>query len=86
MRLVFSTEAWDDYQHWVATDKKVLKRTNLLIKDAMRDPFEGIGHPEPLRHVLAGAWSRRITQEHRMVYGIEDGDLVVYQCRYHYER
>ncbi len=83
---MFSAEAWEDYQHWVATDKKVLKRTNSLIKDALRDPFEGIGHPEPLRHVLAGAWSRRITQEHRMVYGIEDGDLVVYQCRYHYER
>jgi toxin YoeB len=86
VRLVFSTEAWDDYQYWVAADKKVLKRTNSLIKDALRDPFEGIGHPEPLRHVLAGAWSRRITQEHRMVYGIEDGDLVIYQCRYHYER
>ena len=86
MRLVFTPEAWEDYQFWVGTDRKTLKRINRLIEDCLREPFDGIGHPEPLRHVLAGAWSRRITQEHRLVCGVEADSLVVFQCRYHYER
>ena len=84
MRLVFTHQAWEDYQYWVGSDRKTLKRMNRLIEDCLREPFEGIGHPEQLRHVLAGAWSRRITQEHRLVYVVENDDLVVHQCRYHY--
>lgn len=86
MRLVFTAEGWEDYQFWVGTDRKTLKRVNRLIEDCLREPFDGLGHPEPLRHVLAGACSRRITQEHRLVYGVEATDLVIHQCRYHYER
>lgn len=86
MRLAFTPEGWEDYQHWVTNDRKTLKRINRLIEDCLRDPFDGLGHPEPLRHVLAGAWSRRITQEHRLVYAVDSADLVVHQCRYHYER
>lgn len=84
MRLVFTAEGWADYQFWVATDRKTLKRINLLLRDCIRDPFDGLGKPESLRHALAGAWSRRITQEHRLVYTVESDDLVVHQCRYHY--
>jgi toxin YoeB len=84
VRLVFTPHGWDDYQHWVQTDRATLKRINRLIDDALRDPFSGIGKPEQLRHVLAGAWSRRITEEHRLVYLVDDGDLVVLQARFHY--
>lgn len=68
MRLVFTPHGWEDYQHWVQTDRATLKRVNRLIEDVLRDPFTGIGKPEQLRHVLSGAWSRRITEEHRLVY------------------
>jgi len=85
MRLVFSTKAWDDYQFWIKTDKQTLKRINLLIEDTRRNPFSGLGKPEPLRHQLAGFWSRRITGEHRFVYAVEDGDLLIAQLRHHYE-
>ncbi len=84
MNLVFSKEAWEDYLHWQATDPKVLRRIHELIKDAMRSPFAGIGKPEPLRHALAGYWSRRITEEHRMVYKVEGRNLMLAQLRYHY--
>lgn len=84
MNLTFTPEAWDDYQHWVVHDRQALKRINGLIRDTLRDPFDGIGKPEPLKHVLAGAWSRRITQEHRLVYIVGDEELIVVQCRYHY--
>lgn len=84
MRLVFTPHAWEDYQHWVRTDRATLKRLNRLIEDALRDPYIGIGKPEQLRHALAGAWSRRITEEHRLVYLVDDDDLVVIQARYHY--
>jgi len=83
--LVFSTKAWDDYQFWIKTDKQTLKRINLLIEDTRRNPFSGLGKPEPLRHQLAGFWSRRITGEHRFVYAVEDGDLLIAQLRHHYE-
>ena len=85
MRLIFSKRAWEDYQFWIKTDRQTLKRINLLIEDATRTPFEGLGKPEPLRHQLAGFWSRRITGEHRFVYAVEDGDLLIAQLRYHYE-
>jgi len=85
VRLVFTPHGWADYLHWQSVDKKTLKRINRLIEDTVRDPFAGIGKPEPLRHVLQGCWSRRIDAEHRLVYLVEDEDLVILQARYHYE-
>jgi toxin YoeB len=85
VRLVFTPHGWADYLHWQSVDKKTVKRINRLIVDTMRDPFAGIGKPEPLRHVLQGCWSRRIDTEHRLVYMVEDEDLVILQARYHYE-
>jgi toxin YoeB len=76
--------AWDDYLYWQQTDKQILKRINLLIKEIQREPFDGIGKPEPLKYGLTGFWSRRINDEHRLVYGIDEGGLIVLQCRYHY--
>jgi toxin YoeB len=84
MRLLFSEQAWEDYLWWQAHDAKTLERLNTLIKDASRNPFQGIGKPEPLRGDLSGWWSRRITQEHRLVYRPVDGVLQIAQCRYHY--
>jgi toxin YoeB len=84
MKILFSTRAWEDYLYWQATDKKALRRINELIKETMRTPFQGAGKPEPLKHVLAGYWSRRITDEHRMVYRIEEDSLLIAQLRYHY--
>lgn len=84
MRLVFSERAWDDYLHWQAQDAKLLVRINALIKECLRTPFSGIGKPEPLRGQLSGWWSRRITQEHRLVYRFVDDSLLIAQCRYHY--
>jgi toxin YoeB len=85
VRLVFTTNAWDDYVHWQSTDRSKVRRINRLLDDVLRDPFDGIGKPEQLRHVLAGAWSRRIDEEHRLVYLVDAGDVVVLQARYHYE-
>ena len=85
MRLVFTHHGWDDYKYWLQTDRQVVKRINRLIDDALRDPTIGIGKPEPLKHLLAGAWSRRITDEHRLVYLIDGEDLVVLQARIHYK-
>ncbi|PPV06067.1 hypothetical protein XBLMG947_1397 [Xanthomonas bromi] len=84
MTIQFSDHAWDDYLYWQQTDKKTLKRVNELIKAIQREPFAGIGKPEPLRHALAGYWSRRITDEHRIVYKAENGAVVIAQIRYHY--
>ena len=84
MRLVWTVDAWSDYLYWQTTDRKMLKRVNQLLRDMLRDPFEGIGKPEPLKYGADGAWSRRITQEHRLVYMLADGDLVILQARYHY--
>ncbi len=84
MRLVFTTNGREDYTHWLQADRQVLKRINTLIDDALRDPTEGIGKPEPLRHMFAGTWSRRITDEHRLVYLVEGDDLVILQARFHY--
>jgi toxin YoeB len=86
MNLVFSPQAWEDYRHWVQTDRKLVKRINELIKDAIRNPHEGIGKPEPLRHALAGFWSRRITDEHRMVYRVAGHNLEIAQLRFHYAK
>ena len=84
MKLVFSEQAWEDYLYWQKTDKQILKRINNLIKDITRSPFEGVGKPEPLKHALSGYWSRRINDEHRMVYKIRDESLLLAQLRYHY--
>ncbi|MBS3895384.1 Txe/YoeB family addiction module toxin [Silanimonas sp.] len=84
MKLVFSDEAWDDYQHWLKHDRKRIERINVLIKEAMRTPFVGIGKPEPLKHALAGWWSRRIDGEHRFVYRVVGDELQIAQLRYHY--
>lgn len=80
----FTAEGWEDYLYWQSQDKKILKKINLLIKDCMRDAFAGIGKPEPLRHELSGAWSRRINDEHRLVYLVIDGEIEILACRYHY--
>lgn len=77
MRYVFTEQAWDDYQYWVKSDKRVLRRLNELIKATSQDPFEGIGKPEPLRHQLQGYRSRRISDEHRLVYTVSENDLVI---------
>jgi toxin YoeB len=84
VRLVFTPHGWEDYLHWQSADRQVLRRVNRLLEDCLRDPFDGIGKPEQLRHALAGAWSRRITEEHRLVYLVDGDDLVVLQARYHY--
>ncbi len=84
MSIVFSDKAWDDYLYWQSVDKAMVKRINSLIKDISRDPFDGIGKPEPLKHALTGFWSRRITDEHRIVYRILSGNLEIAQLRYHY--
>ena len=84
MKLVFADEAWNDYLDWQQQDKRTVKRINELIEATKRDPFSGIGKPEPLKHALAGFWSRRITDEHRMVYKVEKDALLIAQLRYHY--
>ena len=84
MKLVFSGHAWEDYLFWQKTDKKVLNRINTLIKAIKRDPFEGLGKPEPLKHALSGYWSRRINDEHRFVYRVTEDTIHVAQLRYHY--
>ena len=84
MKLVFADEAWDDYLFWQKQDRKMVDRINKLIQEVQRDPFSGVGKPEPLKHALAGFWSRRITDEHRMVYRVEDDLLLIAQLRYHY--
>lgn len=84
MKLTWSAEAWEDYLYWQETDKRTVKKINELIKDASRTPFEGKGKPEPLKHNLAGFWSRRITSEHRLVYAVSDDALLIASCCYRY--
>ncbi len=84
MRLVWDPSAWEDYKHWESADRRVLKRINVLIDACLREPFEGIGKPEQLKYGAQSAWSRRITDEHRLVYLVNGGDLVILQARYHY--
>ena len=84
MKLIFSEQAWEDYLHWQKIDKKLLERINALIKDISRSPFDGIGKPEPLKNALSGYWSRRVNDEHRIVYKIADGSMLIAQLRYHY--
>ncbi len=85
MNIQFSSRGWEDYLHWQQFDKKILKKINELLKDISRSPHDGIGKPEPLKHALSGFWSRRITDEHRLVYRVEGKVIQVAQARYHYE-
>ncbi len=78
-------DAWEDYLYWQKQDKKILKRINQIVKDISRNPFDGIGKPEPLKENLAGLWSRRIDEEHRLVYSIEGNTVLIFSCRGHYE-
>lgn len=84
MRLVFSENAWEEYLHWQKKDRKMVQRINTLIRDVQREPFEGIGKPEALKYALSGYWSRRINDEHRLVYRIEGDVILIAQMRYHY--
>ncbi len=85
MKLIFSSKAWTDYLYWQKTDKARVKRINALIKHIQRNPFDGIGKPEPLKHGLSGYWSRRINDEHRIVYKLTEDNLLIAQLRYHYK-
>ncbi len=85
MMICFRERAWQDYLYWQQTDKQILKRINLLIKEIERDPFSGVGKPEPLKHQFAGFWSRRINDEHRLVYTLVDNEIIIIQCCYHYD-
>ena len=84
MKLIFSDEAWEDYLYWQKQDRRMVDRVNKLIKEVQRSPFEGVGKPEPLKHALSGWWSRRFTDEHRMVYRVDDDSLQIAQLRFHY--
>lgn len=84
MQIKFSSNGWEDYLYWQTTDRTILKRINQLIKDIERDPFAGIGKPEPLKHQLSGFWSRRIDLQHRLVYSFHDDIINIAQCRDHY--
>lgn len=84
MTVAFERSAFDDFQAWAKTDKKIFAKTVSLIKDAARTPFSGLGKPEPLKHELSGYWSRRITDEHRLVYKIDGETILIVSCKYHY--
>jgi len=85
MKYIFVDESWEDYQFWLKTDKKILARINDLIKDISRTPYTGIGKPEPLKYKYKGFWSRRITDEHRLIYQIKGDELLIVKCRFHYD-
>jgi len=84
VKIIFSTQSWEDYLSWQKKDKRTLKKINQLIKDICRDPYKGKGKPEPLRHALAGYWSRRMNEEHRLVYKVKEESLFIVQLKYHY--
>jgi len=86
MNITFSKNAWEDYTSWLAEDKMVLKKINDLIKEIARTPYEGKGNPEPLKYDLSGYWSRRIDREHRLVYRVIETEILIYSCKYHYEK
>ena len=84
MRWVFVPQGWDDYTYWQGVDRSIVKRLNRLLEDTLRNPTTGIGKPEMLKYGISGAWSRRITEEHRLVYVVDNDDVIVLQARYHY--
>lgn len=85
MKFIFVDESWEDYQYWLKTDKRILARINDLIKDISRTPFSGLGKPEPLKYKYKGFWSRRISDEHRLIYQVKGDELFIVKCRYHYD-
>jgi len=85
MKYIFTDESWDDYLYWQKTNKKMLKRINALLKDISRNPFSGIGKPEPLKHKYSGFWSRRIDGKHRLIYRVKDDEIQIAKCRFHYD-
>ena len=85
MNKLFTENGWEDYMYWQLTDKKMVKKIKSIIKDIERNPYEGIGKPEPLRFDLAGLWSRRINSEHRLIYKIEGNSMFILACRHHYD-
>lgn len=85
MKFSFVTESWEDYLYWQKIDKKMVKRINELIKDISRNPFSGIGKPEPLKYKYSGYWSRRINNEHRLIYKYNEGEILIAKCRFHYD-
>lgn len=85
MKYIFVDEFWEDYLYWQKTDKKILKRINQLLKDISRNPFDGIGKPEPLKYKYKGYWSRRITDEHRLIYKFRENEILIAKCRFHYD-
>jgi toxin YoeB len=85
MKYVFVEESWEDYLYWQETDKRMLKRINKLIKDISRNPFNGIGKPEPLKFKYRGWWSRRFDEEHRLIYRVKDDEIHIIKCRFHYD-
>ena len=86
MKITFSKNAWEDYTSWLIQDRKMLRKINDLIKDIHRTPFTGKGKPEPLKYDLAGLWSRRIDREHRLIYKVQDKEVFIYACKYHYDK
>jgi toxin YoeB len=86
MKIIFSRNSWEDHTSWQSDDRKILKKINDLIRDIQRNPYEGLGKPEPLKYDLAGLWSRRIEREHRLVYKVSGKDILIYSCRYHYDK
>lgn len=85
MKYIFVDESWEDYLYWQQTDKKMLKRINNLIREISRDPFNGIGKPEPLKYKYRGFWSRRIDGEHRLIYQVKNDEIHIIKCRFHYD-
>ena len=85
MKYIFVDESWEDYLYWQKTDKNKLKTINELLKDIARNPFDGLGKPEPLKHKYAGFWSRRIDSEHRLIYQYREGKILIAKCRFHYD-
>lgn len=85
MKYVFVDESWEDYLYWQKTYKKKLQRINELLRDIARQPFDGIGKPEPLKHQLAGYWSRRIDEEHQLIYTVRGDEILIAKCRFHYD-
>jgi toxin YoeB len=85
MKYIFVDESWEDYLYWQKTDKKIFKKINDLLKDISRTPFDGKGKPEPLKYKYRGYWSRRITDEHRLIYKVKEDEILIAKCRFHYD-
>jgi toxin YoeB len=85
MKIIFVDESWEDYLYWQKTDRKILERINNLVKDISRNPYSGLGKPEPLKYKYQGFWSRRINEEHRLIYRVVDDEIQIAKCRFHYD-